>query len=39
MPRPESHPSKRPAKLLGAYIVVAFIFAAVIVAFAASKMS
>jgi hypothetical protein len=27
MPKPESHPSKRPARMLGAYIVIAFIIA------------
>jgi hypothetical protein len=30
MPKPESHPSKRPAKLLGAYIVIAFIVAVIL---------
>jgi hypothetical protein len=25
--RPESHPSRRPAKLLGAYVIIAFIVA------------
>lgn len=30
MPKPESHPSKRPAKMLGAYIVIAFIIAIIL---------
>lgn len=38
MPKPDGDPSKRPAKLLGSYIIVAFIAAVVIVALTIAKM-
>jgi hypothetical protein len=38
MPKPDGDSSKRPAKLLGAYIILAFIAAAVIVALTIAKM-
>lgn len=38
MPEPDGASSKRPAKLLGTYIALAFIVAAVIVALTIAKM-